>query len=333
MGNNQTSYIMKYIVKGQLYNTSNNQLVCLSNHILSRSGLPIPTGWVFDNGTVLKLLNNSVKMIHPLVVSNPVRFVSPKTFNDAFVGVSLEMPTDTVVFVGRHGHGGHNDPAATLFEAHDAVLTPTGETQARDAAKAILADEHYRQLTHFRAYCSDLRRTMDTCRIFLDEIQQELRRFHALSGMPLSQFSMRWSDDTIGVDTVHTCEVCIESHEYSRLIGYDHHWQVDNPLRKVAIDPFLSAEELQVLAPEKPIDIIKRMRIENLPKNDPRGKPDECLTRIGNLKIDWRAYADKLNRAEAEGKTYGQAASEKLLLEVILENAQLAHVSVSVTLP
>jgi hypothetical protein len=320
-------------MKGQFYNTSNNQLVSLSNHILSRSGLPIPTGWVFDNGTVLKLMENRVEMIHPLVVSNPARFVSRETINAAFVGVSLPIPTDTVVFMGRHGHGEHNDPAATLIKAHDAVLTPTGETQARDAAKAILADEHYRQITHFQAYCSDLHRTMDTCSIFLDEIQQELRRFHALSGMPLSQFSMRWSNDPIGTDSVHTCEVCIQLHEYSRLIGYDHHWQVDNPLRKVAIDPFLSAEDLQVLAPEKPIEVIERMRIENLPKNDPRGKPDECLTRIGNLKIDWRTYADKLNRAEAEGKTYGQAASEKLLLDVILENAQRAHTSVSATLP
>lgn len=308
-------------MKGQFYNTSNNQLVCLSNHILSRSGLPIPKGWVFDNGAVVKLMENRVEMIHPRVVSNPDRFISPKAFNDAFVGVSLPIPTDTVVFVGRHGHAGHNDPAATLVEAHDAVLTPTGETQARDAAKAILADEHYRQITHFQAYCSDLRRTMDTCSIFLDEIQQELRRFHALSGMPLSQFSMRWSNDTIGVDTVHTCEVCIELHEYSRLIGYDHHWQVDNPLRKVAIDPCLSAEELQVLAPEKSLEVIERMRIENSPKNDPCGKPEECLTRTGNLKIDWSVYTDKLNRAKAQGKTYGDAAAEKLLLDVILENA------------
>lgn len=326
-------------MKGQLYNTSNNQLVCLSNHILSRSGLPIPTGWVFDNGTVLKLMENHVEMIHPRVVSIPSRFVSPETFNAAFVGVKLPLPARTVVFVGRHGHGGHNDPLATLVDAHDALLTSLGETQARNAAKAMLADEHYRQITHFQAYCSDLLRTMGSCSTILDEIQQELRRFHALSHMPLSRYSMRWTsplanddvrgcDDTIGVDSVHTCEVCIETHENSRLIGYEHHWQLDNPLREVAIDPFLSVEELQVLAPGKPKDVIERMRIENLPKNDPIGNPDKCIKRIGNLEIDWTTYIKKLTKAKEEGKTYGQAASETLLLDVILENAQHAHARV-----
>jgi hypothetical protein len=318
-------------MKGQLYNTSNNQLVCLSNHILSRSGLPIPTGWVFDNGTVLKLMENHVEMIHPLVVSNPARFVSRETFNAAFVGVSLPLPAETVIFVGRHGHGGHNDPLATLVDAHDALLTSVGETQARDAAKAILADEHYRQITHFQAYCSDLIRTMGTCSTILDEIQQELRRFHDLSHMPLSRFSMRWKsplandDDTIGTDSVHTCEVCIETHENSRLIGYEHHWQVDNPLREVAIDPFLPLEQLQVLAPGKSKDLLERMCIENSPKNDPIGNPDKCVKRIGNLEIDWTTYIKKLTKAKEEGKTYGQAASATLLLDVILENAQRAH--------
>jgi hypothetical protein len=122
--------------------------------------------------------------------------------------------------------------------------------------------------------------------------------------------------------------VCIETHENSRLIGYEHHWQLDNPLRKVAIDPFLPLEELQVLAPGKPKDVLERMNIENSPKNDPIGNPDKCIKRIGNLEIDWTTYIKKLTKAKEEGKTYGQAASATLLLDVILENAQHAHARV-----
>jgi hypothetical protein len=323
-------------MKGQLYLSSNNQLVCLSNHILSRAGRPIPTGWVFDNGTILKIVGlesgkSHISMIHPLVVSNPARFVSLEKVNAAFAGVSLPIPAGTVIYLGRHGHAGHNEPAATLIDSHDASLTSTGIAQAREMGKAIFDDAHYKNISIFRAYCSDLRRTMETCNVILEYFQYELRQFHALSGMPLSRFSMRWTshasirigdEDTIGTDSIHSCQVCIQARENIRAIGAEHNWQVDNPLRELAIDPFRSLEDLRVLAPGKPDDVIDRMRVENLPKNDPIGNPDACVKRIGHLEIDWTDYIDILTRAKEAGESFGQAASKKLLLDVILENAQ-----------
>lgn len=325
-------------MKGQLYISSNNQIRCTANHILKRSGLSIPKDWVFDNTTVIKMVGleggrSHIEMIHPPVVSNPERFVSREKFNDKFADASLKIPAKIVIYLARHGVGGHNKSNATLVEAHDASLTSDGIEQARKAGKAIFNDEHFKNITTFQAYCSDLLRTMETCNEILEQFQEELRQFHALSGMPLSHFSMRWSlpsqgdvtADTIGTDTIHPCQVCIEAHENSRLIGYDHHWEIENPLRKIAIDPFLSVEELRVLAPGKPDDVLKKMRIENLPKNDPIGNWDACVKRIGHLDIDWTDYIAKLTRAKASGQTFGDAASEKLLLDVMLENAQRAY--------
>jgi len=274
-----------------------------------------------------------IEMIHPPTVSDPERYVSRDKFNAKFADASLKIPTGIVIYLARHGRAGNNKSNATRIEAHDASLTPDGVEQAQQLGKAIFNDEHFKNITIFQSYCSDLLRTMETCNAILEQFQEELRQFHALSGMPLSRFSMRWSlpvqgdaaADTVGIDTIHPCQVCIESHENSRLIGYDHRWEIENPLRKIAIDPFLSVEELRVLAPGKPDDVIEIMRLENSPKSDPIGNWDACVKRIGHLDIDWTDYIAKLTRAYAEGKTFGEAASAKILLDIMLENAQCAH--------
>ena len=61
------------------------------------------------------------------------------------------------------------------------------------------------------------------------------------------------------------------------------------------------------------------MRIENLPKNDPFGKPDDCVREINGLTIDWSVYLEKLRKGYATGKTFGQIASEKTLFQIIFE--------------
>jgi hypothetical protein len=61
------------------------------------------------------------------------------------------------------------------------------------------------------------------------------------------------------------------------------------------------------------------MQIENRPKNDPVGNCEGCVQQIGELAIDWSIYKAKLENAYAEGKTFGQAASEKTLFDIIFE--------------
>ncbi len=108
-------------------------------------------------------------------------------------------------------------------------------------------------------------------------------------------------------------------------IGGVHHWQEANPLRRVAIDPFVDVELLRQLAPGKADDVLERMRVENLPKNDPL-EADKCIQSVEHssglqLALDWRDYVGKVQRAKAEHKTFGDAASETLFLDVILRNA------------
>jgi broad specificity phosphatase PhoE len=284
-----------------LYVSSNNQLVCLAYHVLSRSGIPIPPKiWVFDNGTVIRIRGCEVRMLHPPQVSDPDRFVTPEAFN-AVMGASphphLALPPGTSVYLVRHGHAAHNDPSATLSLARDADLTPLGIEQAHDAGRAIAADALEQQgPAAFSAYCSDLLRTMRTCAIIIASLPPPARPA--------------------------TCKVCIEARENTRPIGGVHHWQLDNPLRRIAIDPFLALQHLRALAPGRSDEDIERMRVENLPRNDAVGQWELCIKSIGEVVLDWSDYAAKVRSALAQGRTFGDAASETLFLDVVLRNAQ-----------
>jgi hypothetical protein len=119
---------------------------------------------------------------------------------------------------------------------------------------------------------------------------------------------------------VDKCDVCIEAREDSRMIGEVHHWKLDDPLRKVSIDPFLPIERLRELAPGKTDEQINRMRVENLPKNNPIDSWDECIKKVNNLKIDWSMYIEKLKKGYLEGKKFGEVASEKTLFDIIFED-------------
>jgi hypothetical protein len=61
------------------------------------------------------------------------------------------------------------------------------------------------------------------------------------------------------------------------------------------------------------------MQIENRPKNNPLGNWEGCVQKIGELSIDWSVYKAQLEKAYAQGKTFGQAASEKTLFDIIFE--------------
>jgi hypothetical protein len=291
-------------MKVQLYVSSNNQLVCLCCHILSRAGLPAPAGWVFDNGTVIRMAAAPdgaparIHMIHPRAVSNPERFVSPEVFNEAMAGASLVLPPQTTVYVVRHGHAAHNEPSASLQDAHDAHLTATGTQQAALAGSAVNEDLLSVDMSALSLYSSDLLRTMHTAAAILDQL-------HAC---PLH------------LRPTHLA-VCIEARENTRPIGGVHHWQVDNPLRRVAIDPFCALEQLRLLAPGKTDEQIERLRVENLPKNDPLDW-DKCIKHVAHMEVDWCEYERKVRSARAAGATFGDAAAETLFLDVILGNAQ-----------
>jgi hypothetical protein len=291
-------------MKVQLYVSSNNQLVCLCSHVLSRAAAPLPSGWVFDNGTVIRMAAPPdcaparIHMIHPRAVSNPDRFVSPEAFNEAMARSSLVLPPQTTVYLVRHGHAAHNEPSASPQDAHDAHLTATGTEQARLAGVAVNEDLQGLDISALAVFSSDLLRTMQTAAAVLPQLHacpQHLRP---------TQLA-----------------VCIEARENTRPIGGVHHWQVDNPLRRVAIDPFCSLEQLRLLAPGKTDEQIERLRVENLPKNDPLDW-DKCIKSVAHLEIDWREYESKVRRARAGGRTFGDAASETLFLDIILRNAQ-----------
>lgn len=288
----------------QLYVTSNNQLVCLAHEVLHRSGIAVPKGWVFDNGTVIRMRGAAdggaahIQMIHPKAVSNPDRFVSPEAFNEVMAAARVVLPAGSTVYLARHGHAGHNEPAASLQDAHDALLTAAGTEQARLAGAAVDGDLHGQDVVAFAAFCSDLIRTMYTCSIIL-------RQLHSCPSHILPK----------------KCTVCIEARENIRPIGGVHHWQADNPLRRVAIDPFAALEQLRLLAPDKTDDAIERLRVENLPKNNPLDA-DKCITSVEDVAIDWSDYVAKVQAASAAHKTFGDAASETLFLDVVLRNAQ-----------
>jgi hypothetical protein len=277
--------------------TSNNQLTCTVNHISDAAGLDILENCVFDNGTVISIEGfgetSKIEMIHPLEVSNPSRFTSLEKFNDKFKDpLPIPLSMGTQKYVVRHGVAGHNDPKTSMTDAHDASITSIGREQAGNSGRAILKRSRG-VLPNLKAKSSDLKRTWET----MDEI--------------LQQFPEDQRTDT--------CEVCIEARENSRAIGGKHHWQINNPLREFAIDPFISSDKLKELAPGKSPEENERMRIENLPKNDPFGKPDDCVRKINDLKIDWSVYLEKLTKGYASGKTFGQIASDKTLFEIIFE--------------
>jgi hypothetical protein len=286
-----------------LYITSNNQLTRLVYQIRSRSGKCIPQkGWVFDNGTVIKIKRESdnsitVKMIHPREVSDSARFVSLEEFNNAFQGENmLDIPLNSVVFLIRHGHAGHNERTASIEEAHDAHLTEKGIEQAVKAGQEICSDPDVSTDKHeFFIYCSDLLRTMQTAKFVSDQLPEKIRPKFVT--------------------------VLIQAREYSRPIGGLHYWEDGDFRIQTAMDPFLPIEELRVLANEKTDDEIRRMVIENRPKNDPIKKWDECIKGIDGFQIDWTRYIHLLTNGTAEGKRFGQIASERSFLDVIIENA------------
>jgi len=280
-----------------LFVTSNNQGICTLNHIAENAGLEIPTGWVLDNATTIEINGLgetcTVQMIHPLKVTDPDRFVSLEKVNEKFKG---ELPIPLAIgkkkLVMRHGQAGHNVSTATLNESHDASLTSLGREQAINSGIAIYKHSGG-HLSNLKAHCSDLLRTMETAELILQQFPEDLR--------------------------VDTCEVCIEAHENTRAIGAEHHWKKNDPLREIAIDPYVSLDKLELIAPTKTEEQRKKMRIENLPKNDPIGNESECIKEINGMKIDWSVYVAKLKKGYAEGKTFGQVASEKTLFEIIFE--------------
>lgn len=285
--------------------TSNNQLTRFFYQVICRSGKCIPQkGWVFDNGTVIKIKRDSdesivVKMIHPREVSNKDRFVSLEDFNNAFQGVIiLNIPQNSVIFLIRHGHAEHNVLEASLNDAHDAHLTEKGIEQAVKAGQAIYADPDVLTGEHeFIIYISDLLRTMQTAKFVSDQLPEAIRPKFVT--------------------------VLIQAHEYSRPIGGPHYWE-DGDLRiQTAMDPFLPIEQLRVLAPTKTDDEIWRMVIENLPKTDPIKNWEKCIKDIDGFAIVWTRYIDVLTKGTAEGKTFGQIASEKSFLDVVIENANV----------
>ena len=282
-----------------LFVTSNNQLVCTINHISDTAGLDIPTDYVFDNGTTLCIdglgETSKITMIHPLEVSDPSRYVSLEKFNEKFKdSLPIPLPKGTKKIVVRHGHGGHNDSKSSMTEAHDALLTSKGVDQAIKSGIAIFKNSKG-DLPNLKVYSSDLMRTMFTLEYILQQFLEDQRP--------------------------DTCEVCIEARENSRPIKGIHHWKIDDPLREFAIDPFISSDKLKELAPNNTPEQNDRMLIENVPKNDPIGKWDDCVKKINNLTIDWSVYVEKLTKGYSSGKTFGQIASERTLFQILFEKA------------
>ena len=280
--------------------SSNNQVTCAINRTLEAAGKEVPTGWVLDNGTVVEFTGLGetcrVEMIHPKNVSDPDRFVSLEKFNETFKGeLAIPLPLHKKKLVVRHGHGGHNVPDATLEQAHDASLTAKGITQAENSGLAIL-ERSQGNLPNLKVEFSDLRRTMETAKVILEQFPEEKR--------------------------VDTGLVRIEARENNRPIRGTHFWKKDDPMREFAIDPFAPLDKLRLLAPGKTDAELLKMQIENRPKNDPVGNWEGCVKKIGGLTIDWSIYKAKLEKAYAERKTFGQAASEKTLFDIIFETAE-----------
>lgn len=291
-------YLLAKMEQTDLFVTSNNRITCTVNLISEASGLDIPEGWVYDNGTVLEVegLGDSsrIEMIHPLEVSNPERFVTREKFNEKFINaLPLALPNGKKKIVVRHGVAGHNIPNASMSQSHDASLTLDGREQAKKSGMAI-----YKKINgkvgNLKVRSSDLLRTMETAEEILQQFPEDVR--------------------------VDTCDVCIQLHEDSRAMKYPHHWKRDDPLRPFAIDPFISIEKRRELAPGKTDEENAKMCIENTPKNDPIGDATGCVRKINDMTIDWTTYTEILKTAYAAGKTYGQAASAKTLFDIIFEN-------------
>ena len=280
--------------------TSNNQLTCAVNRTLEAAGIEVPPGWVFDNGTVVEFSGLGetcrVEMIHPKEVSDPARFISLEKFNETFKGeLAIPLPLRKKKHVVRHGHAGHNVTDATLDQSHDASLTVKGREQAKQSGLAIL-ERSQGNLPNLKVEFSDLVRTMETAETLLEQFPEEVR--------------------------VDTGLVRLEARENNRPIRGTHFWKKDDPMREFAIDPFVSLDKLRLLAPGKTDAELTKMQIENRPKNDPIGNPDGCVKKVGGLTIDWSVYKAQLEEAYAQEKTFGQAASEKTLFDIIFETAE-----------
>ena len=277
---------------------SNNVLLALLFCLLDRSGLDIPK-WVLDNGTVIRVMavdaDYELTMIHPVPVSNEVRFVSKAQFDQWFARSGhdhLNLAPNCIIYLVRHGHAGHNDPDASLQAAWDADLTPLGRKQALASGKAIFDDAMALGVTKLFACCSPLVRTAQTIYDILQQFPPQMRP--------------------------NVCLVLIEAMEHTRPIGGLHHWRQEDPLLSVAKNPFLSLVELSPLFPEGTSpDVIERARIENLPRTNPEIASEANLMSLGTLKLDWSVYIRKVSGA-AEGKPFGVAASENYLLDVLL---------------
>lgn len=278
---------------------SNNVLLALLFCLLDRSDLAIPPNWVLDNGTVIRIMavmnGYLITMIHPVPVSNEARFISKKPFDEWFASSfhrHLNLLLGRAIYLVRHGNAGNNNTEASLQEAWDADLTPLGRTQALASGKAIFDDAMALGVIKIFACCSPLARTAQTV-------------FHLLQQFPPQ---MR----------PNVCLVLIEAIEHTRPIKGIHHWRQGDSLLSVAKNPFLTPEELKCLFPEGTSpEVINRARIENEPRTKPEIASEANLMSLGPLKLDWSVYIAKVSRAAAEGKTFGDAASENYLLDVL----------------
>lgn len=294
-------------LKALLYVTSNNATFNLLANLMLRSDIPVPENWVVDNGTVISVQKISggyvVEMIHPEKVSNEKRFVTKEVMNAALAESKhkhLDFPFGKIVYVVRHGQARHNLPETGVDEARDADLTPVGIEQAIDCGKAIAKHALDHSVVELKIRFSDLIRTIQTAYHIANMFPEHMRPTHG--------------------------KVVIEAHEATRPIGGKHHFQFENPLRRIAMDPYAPIEALRELAPGKTDAEIERMRVENCSKCDPISNPEGYIRRIGDgkyfLEIDWTDYIAKVQKAKDEDKTFGDAATVELLLDVILQDAR-----------
>ena len=264
---------------------------------------------IVDNCTVISIRKVSggyvIEMIHhPEKVSNENKFVTKEVFNAALAEskhIHLDIPEGTIVYLVRHGQALHNKPETLEKDARDADLTPDGIKQAVDCGNEIAKHALALGVVELKAYFSDLIRTMQTAYRIVKMFPEHMRPKHG--------------------------KVIIESHEATRPKRGKHHWSLDDPLRRIAMDPCAPIEALRELAPDKTDAEIERIRVENYSKYDPISNPENFIKHIGDhefsLEIDWTDYVAQLQEAQAKGETFGDAASKTLFLDVILRNARM----------